>query len=177
MFPCCQGAGDVTAGCGAHTVRDCGRPGLPVPLTPRGVRAAVDSGRLVPAVVGYRVTKVFELTMGDLTWPDDLKALGAVDGWLPSGLPNGFNDPVSREQIVFVRGRANPDTLVDLSDAIFVLQFLFRDGPAPRPMVAADINDDNRVDLADPIYLLDYIFRGRQIVPYPYPEPGQDLTK
>ena len=106
----------------------------------------------------------------------ELKALGAVDGWLPSGLPNGFADSRSREQLVFVRGNVNGDVVVDISDAIALLKFFFVGGPEPQPMVSGDVNDDSEIDISDPIYLLRFLFLENSPLPAPYPEPGQDLT-
>jgi len=122
-------------------------------------------------------TDMFELSMGDLTWEEDLLLLGAGPGWLPSGLPNGFNDPKSRELLVFVRGGANSDRRVDIADAVHLLRFLFATGAPPEPMVAGDVNDDSRVDIADPIYLIGFLFLGGSPPPYPYPESGQDLQR
>jgi hypothetical protein len=47
-----------------------------------------------------------------------------------------------------VRGEANGDGKVDLSDAVFLLQHLFLGGPAPKCQDAADINDSGAVDLS-----------------------------
>ncbi len=121
-------------------------------------------------------TPTFELNREDLTYSEELKALGAVDGWLPSGLPNGFADSRSREQLVFVRGNVNGDVVVDISDAIALLKFFFVGGPEPQPMVSGDVNDDSEIDISDPIYLLRFLFLENSPLPAPYPEPGQDLT-
>ena len=121
-------------------------------------------------------TRTFELNIEDLTYSEELKALGAVDGWLPSGLPNGFNDPVSRRQQIFIRGSSNGDSRVDIGDPIFILNFLFNGDAEPAPMMSADANDDGRVDIGDSIYLLSYLFLGGPPPAFPYPAPGQDLT-
>lgn len=122
-------------------------------------------------------TRIFELGVEDLTYSAELKALGAVDGWLPSGLPNGFNDDLSRQQLIFVRGSTgNGDDVIDVSDAIHVINYLLLGGLPPVPMVSGDINDDRGIDISDPIYLLNFLFLGGPAPPAPYPEPGQDLT-
>ncbi|HVR76507.1 MAG TPA: dockerin type I domain-containing protein [Planctomycetota bacterium] len=74
----------------------------------------------------------------------------------------------------FVRGRTNEDDVVDLSDAVAILRYLFSGGAAPDPLDAADVNDDGVVDLVDPVYLLEYLFRGGPVIPPPFPEPGSD---
>ena len=139
----------------------------------------LDSGLYDPAFVTYDAnspTSVFELTLDELTWSEELQALGAVDGWLPSGLPNGFNDELSRRQLVFVRGDVAPGgVMIDISDAQFIFQFLFLGGDAPVPMVAGDVNDDGRIDLADGIHTVSFLFRDGPEPFAPFPEPGQDL--
>jgi hypothetical protein len=59
----------------------------------------------------------------------------------------------------FLCGDANADGSVGLGDAIYVLNYLFRDGPAPTPIEAADVDLDGVVALGDAIYLLNYLFR------------------
>ena len=139
----------------------------------------LENGLYDRSLVRYRPggsQRTFELNVEDLTYSEGLKKLGAVDGWLPSLLPNGFADAVSREQLVFVRGNANGDSKNDHGDVVYLLDYLFRGMPPPQPMVSGDANDDRRVDVADPIYLILYLFRGGAMPPYPYPDPGQDLT-
>jgi hypothetical protein len=75
-------------------------------------------------------------------------------------------------ELHFVRGRVNRDDVVDLSDAVALLNFLFRDGAPPEPLEAADINGDGERDISDAIYLLNHLFLGGPAPPAPYPEPG-----
>ncbi len=76
----------------------------------------------------------------------------------------------------FIRGNANDDARVDLSDAIFILDYLFKDGgKVPSCMDAADVNDDGTIDIADPIALLFVLFQGKEMKA-PFPEEGYDLT-
>jgi len=73
----------------------------------------------------------------------------------------------------FVRGDANADGAVNLADAIWVLEFLFRRGAAPPCQKAADADDNGRVHLLDVIALVRGVFpetdgAGRA----PLPEPS-----
>lgn len=47
---------------------------------------------------------------------------------------------------------------LDLTDAIFSLDFLFRGGDEPPCLAACDSNRDVKFDLADPIYVLNHLF-------------------
>lgn len=60
-------------------------------------------------------------------------------------------------------GNANSDARLDIADGVYLLQYLFAKGPAPRCMDAADFNADGRIDIGDPIAIMTYLF----------PDPGQ----
>ncbi len=51
-------------------------------------------------------------------------------------------------------GDVNSDATVDISDAVFLLRYLFAGGPAPNHLSAADLNADGRVDVTDVRQLL-----------------------
>jgi hypothetical protein len=77
----------------------------------------------------------------------------------------------------FLRGDANGDGRLDLSDAIFTLAFLFLGGPAPLCPAAADANDGGALDIADPIFTLGWLFTGGPPPPPPGPAAcGLDPT-
>ena len=59
----------------------------------------------------------------------------------------------------FRRGDVNSDTLVDISDAIGTLSYLFQ-GTAMVCLDAIDTNDDGTIDISDAISTLSYIFGG-----------------
>jgi len=90
----------------------------------------------------------------------------ATDGnWVGPIASAGFSQ-------LFVRGNANGDRAVDLSDAVSVLEFLFLGGPAAEPLEAADVDSSGGVDVSDPIYLLNFLFLGGAKPERPFPEPG-----
>lgn len=57
-------------------------------------------------------------------------------------------------------GDANGDGAVTVSDAVFLLNYLFKQGPVPSPLGRGDANGDGQVGVADAIYLLNYLFKG-----------------
>jgi hypothetical protein len=57
-------------------------------------------------------------------------------------------------------GDANGDLSIDISDAVFLLQYIFVGGPAPNPLSAGNVNCDAGIDIADAVYLILYIFSG-----------------
>ncbi len=57
-------------------------------------------------------------------------------------------------------GDANGDGVVDLADVVYLLNYLYRSGPAPDPMASGDPNDDCVVELGDLVYLINYLYQG-----------------
>jgi len=76
----------------------------------------------------------------------------------------------------FVRGDANGDGDVDISDPSHTLYHLFWFGRESTCEDAADANDDGDVDIADAIYTLNYSFLGDSAPPTPFPDCGLDGT-
>ena len=76
----------------------------------------------------------------------------------------------------FVRGDVNEDGVLDISDAIYALGWLYAGEKDPSCIDAVDVNDDSYVDISDPIYILNYLFQGLAAPPEPFIAPGYDLT-
>lgn len=55
-------------------------------------------------------------------------------------------------------GDVNHDEIIDVSDVIYLINYLFVGGPAPDPLETGDVNSDDVVDIADVIYLINYLF-------------------
>lgn len=78
-------------------------------------------------------------------WPmfrHDLKHSGSFDGYPP-----------------YHPGDANGDGGIDPADVIYLINYLFRSGPAPQPAEAGDANCDGRTSVSDVVYLINYLFR------------------
>jgi hypothetical protein len=56
-------------------------------------------------------------------------------------------------------GDANCDWEVTISDAVYSVNYLFKNGPEPSNINLADINADCWVDIVDVVYLINYLFR------------------
>lgn len=77
---------------------------------------------------------------------------------------------------MFVRGDVNDDAMINLVDAIVILDELFSGGVPAECEDAVDINDDGQKNLADPIVLLNYLFTGGPAPSSPFPTCGSDST-
>jgi hypothetical protein len=61
-------------------------------------------------------------------------------------------------KLEFVVGDANRDGVIDISDVVYLINYLFIQGPAPVPLEAGDATCDGVVDASDIVYLLNYLF-------------------
>jgi hypothetical protein len=78
----------------------------------------------------------------------------------------------------FRRADANQDGSVNLSDGVFIQNWLFQSpSPSPHCMDAADANDDEGVNLSDPVWIYNFLFQGGPPPPAPGPTScGPDPT-
>jgi hypothetical protein len=97
---------------------------------------------------------------------------------IPGALSNDVEltlTAVERESS-FIRGDCNGDGRVPGSptDALFLLNYAFVTGPAPRCLQACDANHDGQVlgTVLDSVYLLQFSFLGGPAPPSPYPDCG-----
>jgi VCBS repeat protein len=117
------------------------------------------------------------ISVGDLDgdgWPDVATANseGADISVLRNLVPLlSRGDPLAP----FVRGDANGDGAVDLSDPIRILFALFASEWLPCDD-AADADDSGFLDLADPVRLLAHLFLGGAAPPAPGPDCGAETT-
>jgi hypothetical protein len=78
---------------------------------------------------------------------------------------------------LFRRGDVDGICPIDLSDAVFLLDFLFRGGVGPACPDAADVDDNGGMELTDAVFLLNHLFQGGASPPFPGTEvAGPDPT-
>jgi hypothetical protein len=58
-----------------------------------------------------------------------------------------------------IRGDANGNGAIEPADVVYLINYLFRNGPAPDPLNAGDCNCDGSVAPGDVVYLINYLFR------------------
>lgn len=66
-----------------------------------------------------------------------------------------------------IAGDANDDGTVNIGDAVFTINYIFKGGPPPPCLPEGDANCDMSINIADSVYLINYIFKGG-------PEPVAD---
>ena len=101
---------------------------------------------------------------------------------LPSGYPLSCCNDKNTEVVVFVQrddsnkpvlksvksglfptwvyGDATGDSIVNVADVIYLLNYLFSGGDSPSPLASVDVNYDCIVNIGDAVYLVNYVFGG-----------------
>jgi uncharacterized repeat protein (TIGR01451 family) len=71
--------------------------------------------------------------------------------------------------LTYIRGDVNSDGVINVTDVVYLINYLFLvpPGPAPQPLAAGDANCDGTINVTDVVYLINYLF----LVP-PGPPPG-----
>lgn len=55
-------------------------------------------------------------------------------------------------------GDANGDDAINVSDAVYIINYVFVDGPIPDPIESADANCDETVNVSDAVYIINFVF-------------------
>jgi hypothetical protein len=59
----------------------------------------------------------------------------------------------------FLRGDCNGDGVIALGDVVYLITYLYKNGPAPIPLQAGDLNCNGVVDLGDVVYIITYLYK------------------
>jgi hypothetical protein len=60
----------------------------------------------------------------------------------------------------YVCGDANGDETVNVADAVYLINYVFKGGPVPDPLESGDANCDGGINVGDAVYLIAYVFKG-----------------
>ncbi|MFH2056001.1 MAG: dockerin type I repeat-containing protein, partial [bacterium] len=79
----------------------------------------------------------------------------------------GVADQDSCQVKVFLqRGDADNDGSINITDAVYIIAYIFSSGPAPLPVdLAGDADCDDITNIADAVAIIDYIFSGGEYPP------------
>ena len=79
--------------------------------------------------------------------------------------------PVGPESPLFHRGDADSDGGINVTDGVFILNFLFSGGATPSCRESADADDDGSINVTDGVFVLNFLFSGGA-EPLPPGPPG-----
>lgn len=76
-------------------------------------------------------------------------------------LGHGLINPVGAVEMAsgYVCGDADGSTAVDIADAVYMINYIFKGGASPFPLTTGDANADGVLNIGDPVFLVAYIFR------------------
>jgi len=57
-------------------------------------------------------------------------------------------------------GDCTNDSLIDVGDVVYLINYLFKGGPAPDPVCQGDVNCSGLADIGDVILLINYLYKG-----------------
>jgi hypothetical protein len=80
----------------------------------------------------------------------------AFDG---SGLFTHSQETFNFDLFAYLAGDASGDMVVDVDDAVFLINYLYKAGNAPSPLMAGDANGDGEVETSDVVYLINYLYK------------------
>ncbi len=76
----------------------------------------------------------------------------------------GETDEYSYEPVMelpnYMCGDANADEAINIADAVHLINYIFKGGPAPEPPCVGDASGDGAVNIGDAVHLINYIFKG-----------------
>lgn len=57
-------------------------------------------------------------------------------------------------------GDSNTDGTINVADVVYIINYIFKNGPVPEPVCVADADYSGDISVGDPVYLINYIFKG-----------------
>jgi hypothetical protein len=123
-------------------------PGLSIPLPPG--RDAVCCPVFIPQSAG---TVTFSL----VSWVNGSQSMLVTEDQAAI-LPTFYGGNITVRP--YLSGDANHDGIIDISDVVYLINYLFVYGPEPDPYASGDATCNGEVDASDVVYLINYLFIG-----------------
>lgn len=147
---CALGSSDYVASSSSNTAYTYSSgTSFSCPLT-AGVAAVVWGAH--PDWTNMQLRQALMQTASRASTPDNSFGWGIVNAW--AALHVSYGPPP------YVHGDSNGDEAIDVSDAVFLIEYIFTSGAEPSPRAAGDTNCSGDVDISDVVTLINYIFSG-----------------
>ncbi len=78
------------------------------------------------------------------------------DAFKNQSVPTQIN--ITYDPNSYTCGDVDNSGAIDVSDIVYIIQYIFNDGPAPSPLISADVDLSGSVDVSDAVYFVQYIF-------------------
>ncbi len=73
-------------------------------------------------------------------------------------LIQGFQQDFSA--VAYLCGDADGSGTITISDAVYLINYIFAGGPAPNPLLSGDADCSGSITISDAVYMINYIFGG-----------------
>jgi len=164
------------------TVHDVNRAPVIDPVSPQTVTA----GQLLAFIIHATDPDGDAVTLAAENMPDGAVFVDSGDGlggfeWIPQSADTGLHTPSFLASAagltdtlevditvlhdgccVGIRGNVDndPEDAIDIGDLVWLVDFMFTEGPPPACLTEADMDASGELDISDLVYLIDYMFNG-----------------
>ena len=108
----------------------------------------------------YKEGEVFETgytdVMGQVTLYPSPTSLGYIDVTVTA---HNFLPFAGLMEVGSQKGDVTGDGEINIADVLFLINYLYKGGPAPDPLEMGDVNCDDEIDIEDVIYLINYLYK------------------
>ncbi|MCP4568847.1 MAG: hypothetical protein GY841_14815 [FCB group bacterium] len=66
---------------------------------------------------------------------------------------------IPNQSLAYNCGDVNNDCCPSIGDAVYLINFVFKEGPQPIPLSSGDVNCDGRINVGDAVYMINFIFK------------------
>lgn len=118
-----------------------------------------EGSRVLLATMTFRMQDTMTICIDSCLWPPTTRLLFAkmhTGYWY---IPR-HNMPYCFSLSYSALGDVNADGVINLGDVVHLINYLYRQGPAPPASHLGDVNCDGTVDIGDVVFLINYLFRG-----------------
>jgi hypothetical protein len=67
----------------------------------------------------------------------------------------------------YLAGDPNGSGTVNILDCTYIINYLYKGGPAPNPLQSGDVNGNGSTNILDVTYLINYLYKGGPAPVYP----------
>lgn len=117
-----------------------------------------DGSRVLVATATFSLEDTTTVCIDSCFWPPSTRLMfcrsDAVTYFPRDNLPYCFSTSPAQA------GDLNADGVIDLEDLVFLVNYLFKDGPPPSPCENGELTCDEEITLADVIALVNYLYKG-----------------
>jgi len=111
-------------------------------------RSSSEGGYVINGLLpGTYTVSASKVSYHDGSYPDPVE--------IGSGKVSGIDIELPPVQVGDVTG----DGLIDIGDVLCLINYLYKNGPAPDPLPAGDANCDGVIDIGDVLHLINYLYK------------------